>query len=347
MAIKPPPIKAPPPILADWVELRTIADPRNRYRLSQLKRFWDTHRETEDSDPWGLRRTEDDTDQEGAAGEDDDAFLASISDELAERADALKGAYPFVLDNEQFRLKEEISESGYIYLFCLLITHWSEGEILDGSWTPTITPHVRDLFQACSTIAAAGFVSGCSISFGWPRPGNNPPFLQKLTEVYGIFGEGTVVAVRPAGVSPFAKDEEIDVIAWRPSPTPNTLYLLGQVASGDNWASKSIKGGSIDYFHGAWFNPGPVSEAMASIFIPAFIEEYYDGTRKERLTLLTTKYGKIFDRMSLPAYAEEGLQLADIPGQTLTIERRADIPQIADWVRDMQTGLHAVGCALI
>lgn len=40
--------------------------------------------------------------------------------------------------------------------------------------------------------------------------------------------------------SPMVKDEEIDVIAWKPreDKTPGTYYLLGQVASGDKWVQQ-------------------------------------------------------------------------------------------------------------
>lgn len=345
MPIKNPPIKSAPFLLADWVEIRTIADPRDSFRLSWLKRYWDTQRETEDSDPGGQRRAEDDTDSQGVSGEDDDAFLDSITEELSERQNTLQEAYPFEFENEVFKLKSEISESGYIYLFCLLLSHWAEDEILDGSWTPQIDNPVRDLFQACSTLAAAGYVSGCAISFGWPRPEENPPFLQKLQEVYALFGDGKVKVEIPAGVTPFVKDSEIDVIAWQPSPALPTWYLLGQVATGENWEGKSIKGGSIDYFHYIWFNPAPISDPHPTMFIPKLVETMWGGTRIERIEQLAAKYGKIFDRILVPLYAGKGITLADTPGHTFSIERRQDVPQIIEYVLAQKDSLKAARTA--
>ncbi len=345
MAIKNPPIKSAPFLLADWVEIRTLADQNDSFRLSWLKRYWDTHRETEDSDPSGQRRPEDDTDSQGVAGEDDDAFLDSINDELSDRANTLKNSYPFEMANEVFKLKQDITESGYIYLFCLLLSHWSEDEVLDGTWIPQIDNIVRDLFQACSTLAAAGYIAGNAISFGWPRPDDNPPFLRKLHEVYTLFGDGKVKSAIPPGASPFVKDEEIDIIAWQPSPALPTLYLLGQVASGENWEAKSIKGGSIDYFHRTWFNPMPISDPSPTIFIPKLIEAIHGGTRLERIEQLAAKFGKIFDRLLVPFYADKGIELADAPEHSFKIERRTDIPQIRDYVVTQKEALKAARAA--
>ena len=78
MALKPPPLKAPPHLLCDWIELRTIATPLGRYRLGSLKRAWDVNRESEDSDPEGFTGRETDTDVEGVSGADEDAFLDAV-----------------------------------------------------------------------------------------------------------------------------------------------------------------------------------------------------------------------------------------------------------------------------
>jgi hypothetical protein len=345
MAINNPPLKSPPCVLADWVEMRTLADPDNFFRLSKLKRFWDTQRETEDSDPSGLHAVEVDTDTEGASGEDDDSFISSITDELADRENALKDSYPFVFESERFKLKDNLSEGAYIYLFCLLISHWKADEILNGSWVPEINNAVRDLFQACSTLAAAGFVFGCSISFGWPRPNENPAFLAKLNEVYAIFGEGIPVNEVPAGASPYVKDSEIDIIAWKPRPdnAAGTFYMLGQVASGDNWEHKSISGGSVKYFHETWFQKKPSSEATPSIFIPQTIEEKWGGKRNERIAQETHRYGIIIDRLILPFCAKIGIDLKDSPLNTFHIERRDEITHVKHWVDANKVSLQAAG----
>jgi len=347
MALRTPVLKSPPFLLADWVEFRTLADPRGFFRINRLKRYWDIHRESEDSDPAGQRKVEEDTDIQGASGEDGDAFFASISDELSDRSTDIGEAYPFEFDGERFKIKDQLSESAYIYIFCLLLTHPKSDEILDGSWLPNINHIVRDLFQACSTVAASGYIVGSAFSFGWPRPDNNMAFLPALQHIYGIFGEGEIVKSVPAGASPFTKDEEIDVIAWKPKSSAGTHYMLGQVASGDNWEAKSILGGSINYFHEVWFAKKPPSQSIASIFIPHILEDKFEGTRKERMAQLVTKYGIIFDRIHLPQYAHEGITLADTPGNTFQIQRRADIPQIVAWVQAQTHSLQASNPVLL
>lgn len=346
VAIKTPPLKAAPATICDWVELSAVANKSKFFRFSALKRFWDTHRETEGSDPEGHQRREDDTDDEGVGGPDDDVFLDSITGELEDRAYALGESYPFEMDSDgrKLSLKAEMSEGAYIYLFCLILSNSKQGEILDGSWLPDITHKTRDLFQACATLAAAGEVNGSAISFGWPRPDNNPPFLIRLRDVYRLFGEGHVVRAPRLGVSPSPKDEEIDIIAWRPTAdgAAGTEYLLGQVASGENWEAKSIKGAAIDSFHHNWFNQAPASVARASIFIPREIQSWGEGSRRDRMNVQTAKYGTIFDRLRLPSKATDGIKLADSiedGNRNIVIERRTDVPAIIAWVDKQITNL--------
>jgi len=349
VAINSPPLKSNPAILSDWVELKTVADARGIFRLSSLKRFCDTHRETEDSDSEGQHRREENTEEQGVGGGDDDAFLDSVIEELSERAECLPGCYPFELTDSCLSLKPALNDGEFIYLFCLILSNSKRGDILDGSWLPAIDHGTRDLFQACSTLAAAGEVRGCAISFGWPRPNDNPPFLKSLREVYALFGEGEVVTSPRAGVSPSPKDEEIDVIAWKPrlDNAAGTYYLLGQVASGDNWEAKSIKGGAINYLHHNWFIQPPASEPRASIFIPHLIHvvEGGRGSRRDRMNAVSAKYGIIIDRMRLPILAMHGINIADgieKIGISVVIERRKDLPKIRTWLNDEVCRLRSV-----
>lgn len=346
MPLKLPPLKAASSTIADWVEIRALADPAGSFRLSRIKRFWDTHRESEDADPEGLHAREDDTDEQGVSGADDDAFLDALTDELAERSRALGGMYPFDIaaSGLTLSLKPDLSIGQVVYLFCLLLTNSREGDILSGAWEPAIDNQVRDLFQACSTVAAAGEIRGCAVSFGWPRPDENPPFLHKLRQVYDRFGEGVPVPQPRPGASLWAKDEEIDVIAWRPrlDGAAGTAYMLGQVASGDNWEAKSIKGGPIDYFHRTWFDPAPPSTPIPSIFIPHAVPPFSEGTRRERMDLLVARFGTIFDRLRLPLLTSEGQEFA-VENPELLIERVTDLQQIGPWVNSQISALRAAG----
>lgn len=349
MPLNNPPLKERPEILSDWLELRVLADANGEFRPAGLLRYWDTSREQEESDSEGRQSEEDNTDEDGVSGGDADKFLAAITDEVNERAAILGSNYPYEFsdDGNKFRMKKDLSIGAWTYIFCLLFQHNSKGELWSGNWLPAIDHAVRDLFQACSTLAAAGKVNGCAISFGWPRPDSNPPFLQKLKEVYRRFGEGQPRDAPRPGASPMVKDEEIDVIAWRPraDKTPGTIYLLGQVASGDNWQGKSIKGGSIDYFHSTWFSVRPPSTPLPAIFIPHAVPPMGEGARRDRVALLTEKFGMIFDRMLLPSMTQAGYELAqrDIPG--FYIERAGDSDKISIWVTQQMESLRQVGGA--
>lgn len=346
MPIRPAPLKAPPALVCDWLEMTVFGSNRSKYSLHRLKRTWDVNRETENSDPEGSHAREADTDEEGFSGEDADAYLDSISDEIQERGQALGENYPFELirGGALFKLKDEVSQGGIIYLFCLLLSNSKKGDILDGTWTPTINHGTRDLFQACSTLAAAGVVTGSAISFGWPRPNDNPPFLAKLREVYALFGEGEVRQNAIEGASPSPKDEEIDVIAWRPMPDQATAaqYMLGQVASGENWEAKSVKGPPITSFHRNWFSIIPASEPTAAIFIPHLVTPNQTGSRRDVLEQHTVTFGTVIDRLRLPHFANLGIQLADLAGKPFVIERREDVAHIVDWVQSQLSSLRLV-----
>lgn len=342
MALTSAPIKAPPTTLCDWAELKALSQRSGQFRLNDLRRLWDKSREREETDPEGLSVREEDTDLDAIAGSDEDRFFDSIEGEIGERIDALGNNYPFrILSGSRLSVVGPPTEGGFMYLFCLFLSYANGKELLDGNWAPRIDNGVRDLFQACSTLAAAAEVNGCGISFGWPRPGNEP-FLEKLKQVYEMFGEGRVVDAPRPGVSPYVKDEEIDVIAWRPRAdrAAGTVYLLGQVASGENWEGKSIKGGPIDSFHQNWFTRLPPSMAMPAIFIPHAVPPVQmSGTRRERLEAITARFGTVFDRLRLPVATQDGLNLHRAKRPGIHIERVEHIADIGHWVNEQILGL--------
>ena len=336
MPLNLPPLKDRTDVLADWVELRTLADSNGVFQFSKLKRYWDTQRNSEDTDVEGRHTEEENTDEEGVSGYDEDKFLDAITDELGERSKKLASSYPFHFSDDglRFTLKQDLSLGCWTYLLCILFDHNKVGEMWSGKWIPSITNIERDLLQVCSTLAAASMVRGCAVSFGWPRPNSNPPFLQKLKEVYEKFGEGRPRQTALRGASPMVKDEEIDIIAWQPRTdgAAGTIYMLGQVASGDNWRGKSILGGPIRYFHETWFEIIPPSEPLAAIFIPHAVPPMGEGTRKDRIERLTVGYGMLFDRMMLPRMTQDGHLLAMDATKNFYIERVDECPKIQLWV---------------
>lgn len=124
MPLKKPELKASPALLCDWLEMKAISEPHGSFRLATLKRYWDVSREAESSDPEGKTIREEDTDTQGVAGPDDEAFIDSITEEIAERKNALKDAYPFDLDSRNRLIVIEPADVGgfmYLFAYCLRI----------------------------------------------------------------------------------------------------------------------------------------------------------------------------------------------------------------------------------
>lgn len=110
-----------------------------------------------------------------------------------------------------------------------------------------------------------------------------------------------------------AKDDEVDVIAWRPSndSLPGTAYLYGQAASGGNWPDKPLSDGKVRSFQDKWYDIRPFPEPLRSIFIPfcpypevidKSVEDY-----KRLLACETLNYGIFFTRYRLPYFVQKNM----------------------------------------
>jgi len=322
MALSTLPLESDVQTIVDWLEYKILCSEFGTSSISELQRTYD------------VRRNAEDVDFENEASEEN-VFLQMLCGEIARRIECLGPSYPFLLSEsgESLEITGSMTDGAFIYLFCLFLSHFKKGEILDGTYLPDITNDVRDLFQACSTLAAAAIVSGHAYSFGFPRP-DKTGFLEKLKIIYEKFGESKVVDGFPKGSARSTKDDQIDVIAWqdRPDKGAGKLYLLGQVASGNNWPNKSIKGGPIDKFHGTWFiAPHIASQPMAALFIPFCVVPEDNDTVLERTQVLGLEFGNIYYRHVLPCMAQSGIDLARNQ-KSLIIERISEVPKIIEWV---------------
>lgn len=316
-------------VIADWFEFYVLKSEYRTASFHDIQRMWDRRRNSEESAPDGRR-------DNSVARDGDELFLEMVLSEIRDRIFCLGAAYPFEFNvsAESLRLKDESQVGHSVYLFCLLLSNAKKAEIFELEiFSYELTNYVRDLFQACSTWAAASAVGGSACSFGFPRPdGSN--FLDKLREVYAQFGEGKVRDEPLPGVSSSPKDEGIDVIAWahRPDGAAGRHYVLGQVATGGNWPSKSI----VEYIrplHDNWFSESPPSVATAALFIPYCISLTGHATRKQQIDILTRRYGHVYYRYIIPVYASNGYELAR-NDHDISIERTDDIENIRTWVSD-------------
>jgi len=242
--------------------------------------------------------------------------------------------YPFDIsdDGSRLHLKSDISDSGFIYLFCLLLSHPKEDDVLSGEYKPNITDIERRLFQSCSTVAASGLIKGNSVSFGFPRP-DNTGFLEKLKEVYALIG-GSKIRDEPIAATPKnIKDFEIDVIAWLRRPDVNVLerYFLAQVASGFNWDEKALTSETIDKFHYLFFSEYPQSKFEKGMFIPFAPEHKNQIVLDDYIRILEGQYGKFHYRFSIPRHYNEGIKLSQ-QNNKLIIDGISDFHKIKTWV---------------
>jgi hypothetical protein len=316
-------------IIADWFEFYVLKAEYKIASFHDIQRMWDRRRNAENSTPDGRRDA-------SIVRDGDEQFLETVLSEVRERIAYLGAAYPFEFNEseERLQLKENLQVGHSIYLFCLLLSNANKAEIFElDIFSYDLNNFVRDLFQACSTWAAASVVSGSAFSFGFPRPdGTN--FLDKLREVYARFGEGQVRDAPLPGVSSNPKDEGIDVIAWahRSDGAAGRFYILGQVATGANWPGKSI----VEYirpFHENWFSEIPPSTATAALFIPFCISLTGDATLKQQIDILTRRYGHVYYRYAIPVLANSGYELAQ-NNPNISIERTNDIENIRNWVSE-------------
>jgi hypothetical protein len=329
--------------LCDWIELAVIANPDRRTLLSAVN--------------LGLEMEEDfEADDLSQEGEERERRIQQVLAAMDERKESMPSAYPFALDDtaSYVLLKDVVTDGGSAYLFCLVVSNAAKNGLLEGEgpWSPNLEA-ARDLFQACATIAAAGWVGGPAFSVGWPRL-DGTSFLQKLSQVYSRFGDGKPHSTAPSWAPRSVKDDEIDVIAFRQEPDrrAGTLYLLGQAASGANWRTKSVKE-AIGVYHKTWFIQEPSCEATAAMLMPFFLPSDGDCSADDHQSQeaiagefwrTVTKVGKLLYRNRIAHYIDVAVGLAS-KGIT-PIERLDALQAIRSYVDDYSKQLQAAVKAL-
>ena len=319
--------------VADWLEFEALASPDGRIGFGTL------------ISATALTENEQ---KEDVADEDidEDRLVLSAQGEIERRSKSVGTDYPFRID-EKGRVMEfitPVSDVGSVYLFCLFLSHAVDRTIIPKAKAPSVTNKTRDLFQACATIAAGGYVRGPSMSFGFPRP-DGVDFLNALHAVYKLFGDGRPCKAPRKAAPPNVKDNGIDIIAWHRSvdQLPNMHYLIGQVASGKNWIDKSVKA-DREHFHKYWFVETPGSQPEDAMFIPFGLEPENDKNEIDYVDLLKDymhhigyRYGNLFYRDRIARHAGEGLEL--IAAGEKGIQRAEDLKAVKKWVEKYMSKL--------
>ena len=321
--------------IADWLELKAIASPDGRVGFGTLV----------SATALGENEQESDIGDEDA---EEEGLVLCAQTEITRRRDNIGDDYPFRIDDKGRALNfiTPVSEAGSVYLFCLFLSHAFDNTIVSEDMAPVVNNRIRDLFQACATIAAGGYIQGPSMSFGFPRP-DGTDFLKALRKVYKLFGDGRPCKTPRKAAPPKVKDNGIDIIAWRWSidHLPGMPYLIGQVASGNNWVAKSVKA-DREHFHKYWFVEHPSSQPEDAMFMPFGLEPEnatqkadYEALLKDHMSSINYRYGTLFYRDRIAKHVAIGLQL--IANGEANIQRRDDLQEVTKWVEEYTERLRA------
>ena len=283
--------------LVDWIEFKALSNEFLTYKLSDLRSL---HEELEDT-------VDDDISFQDNL---DESKLDEVFSEISLRESSLDDAYPFKLDNNTYELiaskPEETTLGGWIYMYCLIVSHAKPDTVLKTSIGLTNSDKRRDHLQVAATYAA-GAVLGNAVSFGFPRP-EQTEILQAIKTVFTEhIKEGRCLDQPKDGCLTHSKDAGIDVIAWMSffDNLPGRLIMYGQVASGYNWKEKSIIN-DVKKFYDTFFSDEPGSHWVPSMFIPFCLDKEGAEQLSNRVNFLTKEFGIIFGRYRLPRLAQIG-----------------------------------------
>jgi hypothetical protein len=248
---------------------------------------------------------------------------------ISHRIQALGSSYPFSLDENGDVLifsGQALTYGQAAYLLCLVLSHLKAvSPVLDGTPVyPTAAEErsMRLYFQYFATAALAAEVRGRAWSFGHPRP-DRSNFKAKLEEIWRIFKDGQVEPGEDAPKSP--QDDQVDVFAARlhPDGLPGFLLAAAQVATGDNWDKKSIRGHLNHVFCQRWFGRQPATPMVCYHIIPFSRPDntFSDDVRQ---------FGNVLHRLRVPYRVQEATELA---AQGIAIEAFDRLPEAIEWLK--------------
>jgi hypothetical protein len=332
-----------PQNLADYLELRVLASSGGEYPLTELLGALDLLDD-------GIDAPNEDIDDDFSSEEIDnfdirnDDIAITVAEEIDLRSEALGHEYPFSLseDGDVLKLAGVLGLGQIAYIFCLALSHANGSTISEIGLMPNKGDDEARLFQACGTVAMAGMSCGPTFWFGWPRP-DEKKFLKKLKIVIAHLNDGSVRDRPRVSASADVKDDEVDTISWSTSDDdmPVGALLMGQIASGTNWKSKSLKA-HLDKFIETWLSHKPGREVRAAIIIPHCLFPptrliTKDASRRDVMrdyfALLMMEFGEVVYRQRLAKYLKDGVDLA---ASGVLVEGLEEIEALNQWYQSFR-----------
>ncbi len=180
------------------------------------------------------------------------------------------------------------------------------------------------------TIAAAGYVEGMAVSFGWPRP-DDATFLEVLaSNLRDVWRWSSCSRTAARGPRAWSKDDGIDVIAWRQSPDglPGIASAAKSVGRHERRERRRIATSSMNIG-----SRDACSRHQDAMFMPFCLEPKNpreDAKAQEVLVdlmqRLTSKYGLMFYRYRIASFSAIGLTVHQ-SGRAV-VERVSDLPRV-------------------
>lgn len=287
-----------PVILADWWEVSVLTSANRLCSRAQLESelTMPSFYELSDTNP-----DENEIEQK----------ILEVVDEVEERGRFAKDAYPFEFKyTGTLGLKSETWEEYAAYVFCLCLSY----EPLDESKLPP------RLFEEMSCKAAAQYLGGDMMAFGWPRQKQPRLFPAAVDRLCDLLAEGD-------GHSELAsfddKDGALDLVAWKdfPDRRSSKVVIFGQCAAGRKWKEK-LSHLDPGKFWGKWVRGRRIScDSVRAFFTPYRIAD------ERKWQKLAIDGGVFFDRCRISYWAE---QTEESAYQEQVAWARAKLKQLAD-----------------
>ena len=330
LRISSPDSSSPRAQAADWFELSTLAAGRTGYSLASLLGALNIQEQPSDL-----------IEDEGGVVEDEileikyEAFSDDLLTEIQWRSAVLQDLYPFEIQRStttwkliRRRATDGSTRSAHmVYLVCLVIAATRYGFLTDPDAEKLWSTSPR-VFQIVAHLTSRGLFRGSSFWMGSPRP-ERDGYAPALKRLVGKLEVGVTKEKPPVSQQGWVKDGGIDVIAWRPfrdrRPTPVLSY--GQVASGQDWETKSVEATLDSHFHN-WMIDRPSKWFLPAMYIPFMQHESvaprvgadFDEVAHSKSVALELRLGLVIDRLRLTELSPDALARATEEDQALAAE---------------------------
>ena len=263
--------------LADWLELRALADrDQNASRqdlVAELRRNGTVDAYDEgsvlDTDVYAdeLGRTDDAADiVVDSRGELTESIAESALDEVANRARAAQSGYVYEVYDDYIQLKPTIDVGASTYIFQLLLSTLGPREADEAKLHPDRQFELICVQALQSYLGTTAKTRG--FRFGWPREEPYSNFAQAVSHIISLIGEGG--AFKADDLARASKDDKLDVIVSIPfdDDAASQLIAFGQCATGADWESKLSELYDPGKWCQRWMTEPPLVSPIKTFFVP-------------------------------------------------------------------------------